>query len=219
MKKPTPKKKQTTMIGAALALAVGGAVAVTQFAIADPSSGPTTPTPHPTASAQPSAAAGAKTQKAKTPHSGKPDKGTPSGKGSHGSWHVRGHWVHKIATELGKTPQQVADAFAKAGEANKPTDAEQTALKGMTPEQRQAWFEQRRTKVIADAAANLGVTPARLTAAIENAKAHPGPDQGKGESEAKLKAKLAQAVKDGTLTQAEADAVLKAYHKGVIKGR
>ena len=66
----------------------------------------------------------------------------------------------------------------------------------------------------ASLAKSLGIEEAKVTAALEELRTA---EQAK--HAAALKPRLDQAVKDGTLTQAEADAVTKAAEKGVIGGR
>ena len=59
----------------------------------------------------------------------------------------------------------------------------------------------------------LGVDESKVTAALTEIRA-----AGQAERAAALKTRLDTAVKDGTLTQTEADAVTKAVEKGVIGG-
>jgi hypothetical protein len=62
-------------------------------------------------------------------------------------------------------------------------------------------------------AESLGVEESKVTAALDEIRTA---DQ--AERAAALKTRLDKAVSDGTLTQAEADAVTKAVEKGVIGG-
>jgi hypothetical protein len=65
----------------------------------------------------------------------------------------------------------------------------------------------------ASLAKSLGIDEAKVKAALEELRT-----QAQTDRSAALKGRLDQAVKDGTLTQAEADAVAKAVEKGVIGG-
>jgi len=66
----------------------------------------------------------------------------------------------------------------------------------------------------ASLAKSLGIDEAKVKTALEELRT-----QAQSDRAAALKGRLDQAVKDGTLTQAEADAVTKAVEKGVIGGR
>ena len=66
----------------------------------------------------------------------------------------------------------------------------------------------------ASLAKSLGIDEAKVTAALEELRTAEQADHA-----AALKPRLDQAVTDGTLTQAEADAVTKAAENGVIGGR
>ena len=66
-------------------------------------------------------------------------------------------------------------------------------------------------KFAAALAKELGLTTAKVTAALDSLKA-----EHKAERAKAFEARLDQAVKDGKLTQAEADAVLKAAKAGII---
>ena len=65
----------------------------------------------------------------------------------------------------------------------------------------------------ASLAKSLGIDESKVTAALDELRTAEQADHA-----AALKPRLDQAVKDGTLTQAEADAVTKAAEKGVIGG-
>lgn len=74
-------------------------------------------------------------------------------------------------------------------------------------------------------AKELGLDEQKVTDALTKVRAelHPGgqakPDRGNAaDRTAKLKERLAQAVTDGKITQAEADAILKASEAGVLGG-
>ncbi|GAA1656738.1 hypothetical protein [Catellatospora bangladeshensis] len=74
-------------------------------------------------------------------------------------------------------------------------------------------------------AKELGVDEAKVTAALEKVRTQLHPDGKSGEKKngsadrtAQLKERLAAAVKEGKLTQAEADAISKAAEAGVLGG-
>jgi hypothetical protein len=77
---------------------------------------------------------------------------------------------------------------------------------------------------LADAlATELGVSADDVKAAMEKISEEIGPKAGErpeapADPQARLQEKLDAAVADGTLTQEEADAVLKAYEEGVLSG-
>lgn len=113
-----------------------------------------------------------------------------------------------LATKLGVDQAKVEDALdavrddvkaaRKAG--GKPTDADRDAMR----------------QTFADALAKeLGVDAARVTDALDAVQQERQAERF-AEHEAELKERLADAVTDGKLTQAEADAVLKAAKAGVI---
>lgn len=113
-----------------------------------------------------------------------------------------------LATKLGVDQAEVEDALdavrddvkaaRKAG--GKPTDADRDAMR----------------QTFADALAKeLGVDAARVTDALDAVQQERQAERF-AEHEAELKERLADAVTDGKLTQAEADAVLKAAKAGVI---
>jgi hypothetical protein len=72
----------------------------------------------------------------------------------------------------------------------------------------------REAALAASLAKSLGIDEAKVKAALEELRT-----QAQADRAAALKGRLDQAVKDGTLTQAEADAVTKAVEKGVLGGR
>nr|MDT0658878.1 hypothetical protein [Micromonospora sp. DSM 115978] len=88
--------------------------------------------------------------------------------------------------------------------------------------------EQRRAEHITELAealaTELGVSADDVKAAMEKVREEIGKPDGERpkmndeDRQAKLQEKLDAAVADGTLTQAEADAVLKAYEEGVLPG-
>ncbi|MFJ6196219.1 hypothetical protein [Micromonospora sp. NPDC092111] len=111
-------------------------------------------------------------------------------------------------------------AFAEDSATPAPT-ASSTADQGTERQQQRA----DRQNEFADALAKeLGVPTDKVTAALEKVRAQ---HQGKGDRperpspedrQAKLKDRLDQAVKDGKLTQEQADAITKAVEAGVFPG-
>lgn len=73
---------------------------------------------------------------------------------------------------------------------------------------------QREAELAKQLAEKLGIDEAKVTKAFEEIRADRQADRAKA-----LQTRLDAAVKAGTLTQAEADAVTKAVEKGVISGR
>ena len=99
---------------------------------------------------------------------------------------------------------KVTEALDAIRDANRATDpAEKERL---TPEERDAAL----AKALAE---KLGVDEAKVVTALEEIRT-----ARQAERAAALKERLDAAVADGTLTQAEADAVTKAVEKGVIGG-
>ncbi|MEH1127502.1 hypothetical protein [Micromonospora sp. CPCC 206061] len=74
-------------------------------------------------------------------------------------------------------------------------------------------------------AAELGISEDKVTAAIEKVRGErkpqgqpKGTEKSQADRQAKLKSRLDAAVKEGKLTQEQADAILKAYEAGVLGG-
>lgn len=110
-----------------------------------------------------------------------------------------------LAEKLGVTQDAVSQALVKYHAAN-PT---QGRGRDLTDAQR----ADRRAKLAAFLATELKVDEAKVRAALDARQ-----DVRRAERTAEIKANLEQAVKDGRLTQAEADAILKAHESGVIAG-
>ena len=108
----------------------------------------------------------------------------------------------ELKTALGEIRADQKSATREAKPSEQPTEAEREA----EPEARQAEFAKALTE-------KLGIAEAAVTEALESAAS-----ERSAESAEKLKTKLDQAVTDGKLTQAEADAVSKAVETGVIGG-
>lgn len=179
-------------LGAA-AVALGAGLGVAGMASAT-----TAPTPTPTP----------------TPSSSAPGTNPADGYGMRGGRHGHGGAefgarAKELAAKLGVDEAKVADALKAFREANKPTTPPAPGQPGQKPDR--AAMEK---ALAASLAKSLGIEEAKVTAALEELRTA---EQAK--HAAALKPRLDQAVKDGTLTQAEADAVTKAAEKGVIGGR
>ena len=85
------------------------------------------------------------------------------------------------------------------------------------PGDRDAKRAQQQDELATALAKELGIDKAKVAAALDKVQAQREADA-KAERTAQLKARLDQAVKDGKLTQAEADAILKASEAGVLPG-
>lgn len=138
------------------------------------------------------------------------DNSTAEVRGMHGGRHghddgERGGRAKELAAKLGVDEAKVADALKAFRQANKPATPR---AEGQKPDR--AAMEK---ALAASLAKSLGLEEAKVTAALEELRSQAQKDQA-----AALKPRLDQAVKDGTLTQAEADAVTKAAEKGVIGG-
>jgi Spy/CpxP family protein refolding chaperone len=125
----------------------------------------------------------------------------------------RGQLAADLATKLGVEEAKVTEAIQAFREANKPAEgtarAEGTAPAENTRPDRSA-TDAALAKSLAE---SLGVEESKVTAALEEIRA-----ASQAERAAALKTRLDQAVTDGKLTQAEADAVTKAVESGVIGG-
>lgn len=136
--------------------------------------------------------------------SGAPSPGTDRGGpgGRRGGGYRDGAQVTELASLLGVSEDKVREAIEAIREerrANPPT-TDQTR-------------EQRDAALAKSLAELLGIDEAKVTAALTELR-----EARQAERAAGLKTKLDAAVADGTLTQAEADAVTKAVEKGVIGG-
>ena len=122
------------------------------------------------------------------------------GGGRHGSGVRDGARVAELASKLGVSEDRVRDALQAIHDERRssapPTD--------QTPEQRDAAL----AKALAE---KLGIEETRVTSALAELRA-----ARQAERAAAVKERLDAAVADGTLTQAEADAVTKAIEQGVI---
>ena len=76
---------------------------------------------------------------------------------------------------------------------------------------------QRRDQLAESLATELGISKEKVAAALDKVLGQME-EQAKAERLTQLKERLATAVKDGKLTQAQADAILKAAEEGVLPG-
>ncbi len=111
-----------------------------------------------------------------------------------------------LAEKLGLDEDTVADALETAHDALRPTSRPADGAALPTAEERHA-------ALAAELAKALDVDEATITEALDALQA-----DRQAERAADLKDRLDQAVADGKLTQAEADAVTKAVEAGVIGG-
>ncbi|QCP00049.1 hypothetical protein FCN77_22930 [Arthrobacter sp. 24S4-2] len=188
------RMKKVTLGLTAGALALGAGLGVTGMA-----SAAETPTPSVSASAQ-----GTGSTDGSTSGSATTDNGMRGG-------HKGDQLAADLATKLGVDEAKVTEALQAFRDANKPAaaPAEGTApAEGAKPDR--AAMDAAMAKSLA---ASLGVDEAKVTAALAEIRTAE-----QSERAAALKTKLDKAVSDGTLNQAEADAVTKAVEKGVIGG-
>lgn len=199
---PTEEKimnrtKNVALSLSAAAVALGAGFGVTGMAAATTA----TPTPTPTSSS-PSA----------TPI---PD-GHKLG-GRHGHHHGdRGAQVSALAAKLGVDEAKVADALRAFRDANRPAApwADSQKPDRRNPDRQKPDRAAMEAALAASLAKSLGIDEAKVKTALEELRM-----EAQKSRAAALKPRLDQAVSDGTLTQAEADAVTKAVEQGVIGGR
>jgi hypothetical protein len=128
--------------------------------------------------------------------------GGPGGPGGPGLGVGRGADLSALATKLGVDETKLKDAL-------KAVRDEIRAAR--TPGQARPDFSALQDEVATKLAAKLGIDAAKVKTAIADLRAAPEADEQKAFDD-----RLAQAVKDGKLTQAEADAVKKAAKAGII---
>ena len=129
-----------------------------------------------------------------------PGTDRPGGGGRHGGGFRDDARVSELASKLGVSEDQVREALQAIREENRST----TPPADQTREQRDAAL----AKALAE---KLNLDEAKVTQALAEIRA-----ARQAEHAAALKERLDAAVADGTLTQAEADAVTKAVEQGVI---
>ncbi|GAA3410539.1 hypothetical protein [Streptosporangium vulgare] len=184
-------KRMIIVAGVGTALAGGLAVPVAAWA--------TSPTPAPSSSS--SATPG--------PAPDGAEHGPRGGRG-HGGPGGHGEMAAKLAEILGVDEAKVTAALEElrkeGGPGRPPKDADQTAPEeGAKPAPGQELAEA--------LAAKLGLTADKVADALETLHQQRG-----AEAEAAMAERLKAAVTAGKLTQAESDAVLKAYRAGLIPG-
>jgi hypothetical protein len=153
-----------------------------------------------------------------TPTSSSPSSGTTEAPHFDGGWHGhgyghgygRGHGVlgrdrAALAAKLGVDQSKLEDALRTFRQTNRHA----RNADGTRPDR-----AAKEAALAASLAKSLGIDEAKVKAAFDELRTQAQMDRA-----AALKGRLDQAVKDGTLTQAEADAVTKAVEKGVIGGR
>lgn len=180
------------------ALALGGMAGMASMAqAADPTAQPT-----------PAASAGTQTdQQGQSGHRGGKGMGGDVGKGGRHGGAMGGDMAAKLAEKLGVDETKVTEALQTAHDALKP--AQGSAAEQSTKPSR----EDRQAALATELAKALGVDEAKVTEALNAIESERNADRA-----AELTDRLAQAVTDGKLTQAEADAVKKAVEAGVIGG-
>ena len=136
-----------------------------------------------------------------TPQAGQTQQG---GRGEAGEKHRGGMQAAELAEKLGLDEAKVSEALQTAHDALR--EARQADDSTTRPTQ-----EERRAELAAELAKALGVDEAKVTEALTALES-----ERDAERAAALQDRLEQAVTDGKLTQAEADAVKKAVEAGVI---
>lgn len=130
-------------------------------------------------------------------------RGQGQGKGMRGGHGDRGQLAANLAAKLGVDEAKVASALRAFRDANKPATGD-----GPKPDR-----SARDAALVTFLAGALDVEESRISAALAEIRT-----ADHSRHAAAMKIRLDTAVADGTLTQAEADAVAKAVEKGVIGG-
>jgi hypothetical protein len=145
------------------------------------------------------------TQSPSASASGTPAPGTGAAPdGRHGHGFRDGKLASELASKLGVSQDKIAEALRAFWEENRPTAKPSDQTTPPDPAARDATL----AKALAQ---QLGIDEAKVTTALNEIRT-----ARQAERAAALKTRLDKAVADGTLTQAEADAVTKAVEKGVI---
>ncbi len=181
-------KTRTTVAAAVIggALAVGGIAVTASVAAADPTQTPSAPP-----------SAGAPSAPTERPDGPRPDRG------EHGRFGPGGVSAADLAKKLGLAEDKVSEALRAVREDLR-SDRDQDPSTRPSRTEAEAELAKR-------LAEKLGIDQTAVEKAITELRAA---DQ--AEALTSLKERLADAVKAGTLTQAEADAVVKAAEAGVI---
>lgn len=186
------RMKKVALSLSAGAVALGAGFGVTEMAAATTA----TPTPPPTSSSPSGTPA--------------PD-GHRLGWGKHGHGHGdRGLRAAALAAKLGVDEARLVDALRAFREENRPSGPQKDGqgTDGQKPDR-----AAKEAALAASLAKSLGLDEAKVKTALEELRT-----EAQKSRAAALKPRLDQAVADGTLTQAEADAVTKAVEQGVIGG-
>ena len=190
---PVNKKAATGVAIAAGVLAVGAGLGVASLAQAEPTPSPGAPSSSPSTGTQPG------------------ERGPGGRGGMHRGGAMFGADAKQLAEKLGVTEAKVTEALRAIHEERKADRPDPSASPSAKPTGRirpsatRNWPRRWPSK--------LGVDEAKVKTALDEIRA-----ARQAERAAELKTRLDAAVKDGTLTQAEADAVTKAVEKGVIGG-
>lgn len=136
------------------------------------------------------------------------DSGKDTGRKGH-----RGHAkldLSALASKLGVDEAKLSEAVAAARKATAPTEKTKPAEQSQAD--REAARTARQAAFAKALAAELGIDEAKVTAALDELRA-----ARETERTARQKATLDQAVTDGKLTAAEAEAVQKAVDQGIVR--
>ncbi|MEU8206237.1 hypothetical protein [Streptosporangium sp. NPDC049046] len=198
-------KRMIIIAGAGTALAAGLTVPVAAWA--------TSPTPAPSSSS--SETPGTATDGPRGPH---------GPRGGHGGLHGPGHheeMAAKLAEILGADKDKVTTALEEirkeGGPGRPPKAPEQDEAEKAAPQdepnvpQDEPKKAAPRERLAEALAGKLGISADKVVAALETLD-----QQHRAEAETAFAERLKEAVTAGTLTQAESDAVLKAYRAGLI---
>ena len=193
-----PRSTKVVVASAAAgALALGIGVGIAGLASAEPT---TTPSPNPSASAPADPGRGGP---GRDGHRGGPGRGVADG-----------DLAKQLAEKLGVTEAKVTTALQEIRDANRPAKPSTAPSADPSAKPTRPDPAERDAALAKALAGKLGVDEAKVTKALDEIRAARQADRA-----AELKTRLDAAVKAGTLTQAEADAVTKAVEKGVIGGR
>lgn len=121
----------------------------------------------------------------------------------------QGVQVAALASKLGVDEDALADALTQAREATRPTRPDMPA----TQTERDATRAEHQATVAKTLAAELGIDEDKVAAALSELR-----DEAQSARESTRTSHLDQAVTNGKLTQAEADAIKKARDAGVLSG-
>jgi hypothetical protein len=182
--------KKSVVAVASGVFALAAGIGVAGLASADPTTAP---------AASPTGAPSAGTDRSGPGHGG-------SGRGDHSRFD--GDLTAKLAEKLGVTEDRISTALKEIRDANKP-DQSTKPDPGSKPDP-----STRHAELAKALAAELGIDEAKIKTALDEIRA-----EHTAQRATALKDRLAAAVKAGTLTQAEADAVQKAFDIGVISWR